>query len=269
MLALDVGTSSVRAGLYDSSGTVLAGLPAERAAYGWTATPDGGMETDAERLFELAAGVVNAAVEGARETGVEIAAVAVSAFWHSLVGVDADGKAVTRVYGWGEMRSVPAALRLRERVDPGAAHARTGCFVHPSYPAAKLLWLREATGATLPRVAAWMSFGEYLELRLFGVRRCSLSMASGTGLLDLRALRWDPELLDAVGVEAEALSPLADTDAPTPPLLREWLRRWPELAGVPWIPPLGDGACANVGSGAVGPGRVGVSIGTSAAVRSL
>jgi gluconokinase len=114
-----------------------------------------------------------------------------------------------------------------------------------------------------------MSWGEYLELRLFGVRRCSLSMASGTGLLDLRRRAWDPEMLAAAEVAEDALSPLVDADAPTPPLRPEWAARWPELRGVPWIPALGDGACANLGSGAVGPRRPAVTVGTSAAVRAL
>jgi gluconokinase len=195
--------------------------------------------------------------------------VAVAAFWHSLLGVDAVGGPLTPLYGWGEMRPAAAALRLRERVDEGEMHQRTGCFLHPSYPVAKLLWLREAAGDTFPRAAGWISFAEYLELRLFGVRRCSLSMASGTGLLARERGEWDAEMLEVVGVAEEKLSPLVDTDAPIPALLPEWARRWPELAGIPWIPPLGDGACANVGSGAVGSDRMALTVGTSAAVRTL
>jgi gluconokinase len=269
VLALDVGSSSARARVYGPDGAALESVPAASEAYAWTATPDGGMETGADALVERTARVVDAALGGARAAGVRIAAVAVATFWHSLLGVGADGAPLTPVYGWGDMRAAAGALLLRARVDAAAAHARTGCFIHPSYPAARLLWLRDAAADTLPRVAAWMSWGEYLELRLFGVRRCSLSMASGTGLLDLRRRAWDPEMLAAAEVAEGALSPLVDADAPTPPLRPEWAGRWPELRGVPWIPALGDGACANLGSGAVGPRRPAVTVGTSAAVRAL
>ncbi|HEX2190894.1 MAG TPA: gluconokinase [Longimicrobiaceae bacterium] len=269
MLALDVGSSSVRARLYDAAGRPVGGAPVPRVRYGWTATPDGGMEVGADRLLELTAGVLDAAAAAVRESGVEVAAVAQTTFWHSLLGVGADGAPLTPVYGWGDVRASAAALRLREMLDPDAAHQRTGCFFHPSYPVCKLLWLRGAAGDTFPRAASWMSFGEYLELRLFGARRCSLSMASGTGLLDLHAGAWDAEVLAAVGVAEAKLSPLVDADAPAPALRPEWARRWPELAGVPWLPPLGDGACASLGSGAVGVGRVGITVGTSAAVRAL
>lgn len=268
VLTLDVGTSSVRARAYDAAGRA-APRPAVQEGYAWTVTPDGGMETDADRLVRRVAGAVDAALRDLRETGARVVAVAPTTFWHSLLGVGSDGVSLTPLYGWGDMRAAAAALRLRERVDPAAVHARTGCFIHPSYPASRLLWLREAAADTFPRVTAWMSFGEYLELCLFGVRRCSFSMGSGTGLMDLRRCAWDPEMLEVTGVAESALSPLVDVDAEPPPLREAWAARWPELRGVPWIPPVGDGACANLGSGAVGMGRVGVTVGTSAAVRAL
>jgi gluconokinase len=269
VLALDVGSSSVRARVYDAAGRALESVPTARVECAWTATPDGGMETAADGLLAAVVGALDTAAAGLRTARVRVAAVATASFWHSLLGVGADGRPATPVYGWGDMRAAGAALRLRERVDEDAVHARTGCFLHPSYPAARLLWLRGAAGDTFPRATAWMSFGEYLELRLFGVRRCSLSMASGTGLLDLRRCAWDAEMLDAVGVAESTLSPLVDVDAPVLPLLPDWARRWPELDGLPWIPPLGDGACANLGSGATGAGLAGVTVGTSAAVRAL
>ena len=269
VLALDVGTSSVRAGLYDERGEPLPGTETARSEVRWRVTPDGGMETDPDALFALVVRVVDAALEGVRATGADVAAVVVATFWHSLMGIGADGAPLTPLYGWGDSRAAGAALALRERLDEGAVHRRTGCFFHPSYPASRLLWLREAARDTFPRIAGWISFGEYLDLRFLGARRVSLSMASGTGLMELERPRWDPEVLAAVGVSPETLSPLVDTDAPSPPLLAEWARRWPELAGVPWLPPLGDGACANVGSGAVDGEHVALTVGTSAALRVL
>ena len=117
-------------------------------------------------------------------------------------------------------------------LDPAAVHARTGCPLHPSFWPMKIAGL----GLDAPR---FVSFPDLL----FG-GRTSLSIASGTGLLGLDG-RWDEELLDVLGLEE---------------------RQLPELADVPvW----GDGACANVGSGAVGRGRAAVTIGTSAALRTV
>jgi gluconokinase len=232
-------------------------------------TPDGAMEIAPEEILARTIAVIDAAVARARGAGLEIAAVATATFWHSLMGIGRDGLPLTPVFGWGDTRAAPAAAVLRQRLDETELHRRTGCFLHPTYPAVKLLWLRGTRADTFRRVSAWIGFGEYLAFRLFGQQMTSYSMASGTGLLDVRRLCWDAEMLDAVGVDAGSMFPLADLDTPFRGLLPEYARRWPELDRVPWFPALGDGACANVGSGAVGAGRVGLTIGTSAALRTL
>jgi gluconokinase len=266
VLALDVGTSSVRAGWVDAAGAPLAGHAVARAEYAWRATPDDGMEVDAEALLDLCVGVIDFAVRTGRAAGLKPAAVALAAFWHGLVGIAADGRALTPLYGWGDARARAAADALRARVDEAEVHARTGCFVHEVYPAAKLVWLRGAGGDSLPPASTWAGIGELLGLRLFGELRTSPSMASGTGLMDLRRCAWDAALLDAAGIGPDALPPIGD--APFRGLLPEFVWRWPELAAIPWYPALGDGACASLGMGATGR-RVGLTVGTSAALRVL
>jgi gluconokinase len=118
------------------------------------------------------------------------------------------------------------------------------------------------------RVARWGSFGEFLEIALFGgPARTSVSMASGTGLLDQETLRWAPAALAAADVEEDRLFPLCDRDEPCQGLLPRWGRRWPALRGVPWYPAVGDGAASNVGSGCVTEDRIALNLGTSAAMR--
>jgi gluconokinase len=267
VLALDVGSSSVRAQVYDARGTALGPASLARVPVRWRTQPPGAMEADAGALVIASLRALDHAVKAARVAKVEIAAVALDTFWHGLVGVAADGKPVTPLYAWGDTRAREDAARLRERVDAAAVHARTGCFVHESYPAAKLVWLRRAAGDSFSRAACWLSIGEHLGERLFGVRRTSLSMASGTGLLDVARCRWDEEMLAATGIGAALLPELSDE--PMAGLAPGLARRWPELAKVPWFPALGDGACATLGSGAGRAGTIALTVGTSAAVRVL
>src|SRR5262245_28814038 len=265
IVTLDVGSSSVRALCFDAAGRAL---PVERQIrYELDTTPDGGVEVDAERLLALTGEALDGLLADLGPRAGAVAAVAMSTFWHAVLGVGADGRARTPVYSWADTRSAAAVEALRARLDEKAYHARTGCVLHTSYLPARLLWLAGADPAAFAASRTFMSFGEYFHLRLFGETRCSVSMASGTGLLDQHRLRWDPTTLEALGLAAERFAPLAGLDAPLAGLRPEWAGRWPALARVPWLPALGDGACSNIGSGCVGPDRIALMVGTSGAMR--
>jgi gluconokinase len=168
---------------------------------------------------------------------------------------------------WADSRAARDAAALRAAVDETALHARTGCHLHASYWPAKLRWLARARPDTLARVARWGSFGEYLELTLFGDAATSVSMASGTGLFDVDAGRWDGEALALARVEAPRLFPVIERHVGRSGLRAPWSARWPALRAVPWFPAVGDGAASNVGSDCVTPDRIALNVGTSAALR--
>ncbi len=267
ILTLDVGTSSLRAMLFDETAAEVTGAETQ-IQHSVYVTPDGGAELDPAMLFENACRAIDATLAHL-PAGATIAAVATSTLWHSVLGVDAGGTLVTPLYTWADTRAAGAAAELRRRLDQDAVHARTGCLLHPSYLPARLLWLRQRHPELWRRVALWLSFGEYMRLRLFGSTLCSLSMASGTGLLDVHACTWDAEVLAAVGLDVARLAPLGDVGDSAKGLGGAWARRWPALAQVPWFPALGDGACSNVGSGCTTPGRIALMVGTSGATRVI
>ena len=268
VLALDIGTSSARGALYDERGLEVEGTQ-ERLVRGFETTSGGGAELDARAAIEQAAQVIDAVAARAAARGAGVASVAVSCFWHSLVGLDAAGRPLTPVYGWADTRSARHAEVLRRRLDERAAHARTGCRFHPSYWPAKLLWLRDERPEIFRGVRRWASFGELLSSLFLGEPAASVSMASGTGLLDLRSCRWDAELLEAVGVSPEQLPAIAPTDGPLGELTDEYARRWPGLRQARWFPAVGDGAANNVGAGCVTRGRAALMVGTSGAMRVM
>jgi gluconokinase len=142
---------------------------------------------------------------------------------------------------WRDTLGAPPPL------DPLGYHRRTGCFLHPAYWPSKLLRLSR-DGMQPARI---VSFADYLFLQLTGELRTTVSMASGTGLFDPNRLDWDEETLAACGVEREQLPPIADEP----------------VSGC--FPGLGDGACSNVGVGAVTRARAALTIGTSGAARVI
>lgn len=263
VVALDVGSSAVRVVAFDAGGRTVA---AAHTPYAMDTTPDGGVETDADRLCDLAAETLDQLLSSLGTRG-PVAAVATSTFWHTVLGVGPDGRARTPLYSWADTRSAPQVRELRRRLDEAAYHGRTGCPLHTSYLPARLLWLRARDPDAFRGSARFLSFGEYLHLRWLGETRCTVSMASASGLYDHAREDWDPVTLEALDLEPARLGPLGDLSPPLGCLRETLAARWPALRGVPWFPALGDGACSNVGCGAVTPGRAALMVGTSGALR--
>jgi len=181
IVALDVGSSSVRAVAFDEEGVASPGDA--HIAYD---------DHDADHLVAACRAVLAEVGEGDL--------VAVSAFWHSLVALDEHERPLTPVLTWRE--TLGATLPPLERDD---YHRRTGCFVHPSYWPAKIVRLREEG----VRARRFVAFGDYLLLRLAGELRTTVSTASGTGLFDPNRLEWDPETLATIGVSPDQLPPVS------------------------------------------------------------
>ncbi len=266
VLTFDVGTSSARALLYDAQARPIDGMAAQ-ITHEMTTTADGGVFCDADALVERTAKVIDDVLNAASGHTDTIAAVASDTFWHNVVGVDGDGAAITPLYTWADTRSEHAAVALRHRLDERAVHERTGCMLHAMYLPAKFTWLAETDAALMDRVVHWMSFAEYFHFNCFGERVCSLSMASGSGLLHLNECRWDDEIINALPIRMEQLSPLRDVNEPLSGLVGAYAERWPTLAKIPWYLSLGDGAASNLGSGGVDGSRIAVNAGTSTAMR--
>ena len=264
VIALDVGTSSVRAAFYDGEGRPIAGR-SHQVKYTPRLTSDGGVEHDANRLLEAVVACLDA-IHPNRPPE-ETRGVGMATFWHGLLGFDSGGHPITPVYMWADTRSFAEAQVLRAALDDEAVHARTGCHLHSSYWPAKLRWLAREHPAETARVARWGSFGEFLELSLFGEATTSVSMASGTGLIDQATARWDPEALAAAEVDEHRLFPLSDRAEPRRDLRAPWASRWPALRTATWFPAVGDGAASNIGSDCTDPTRIALNVGTSAALR--
>ena len=265
ILSIDVGSSSVRAELFDDSGDGVEGTEV-KLDYEFDYTPDGGAAQEADELLDLVVSAVDGALSGAREAA--ITGVAMSTFWHSVLGLDQDGRPTTPILTWADRRAAACVPDLRERLDERANHRRTGCVPHSSYWPAKLLWTRHAMPEAFERTEHWVSPADYFYARFFGESyQVGTSMASGTGLFDQNRRWWDGETLEVLPAEEAQLS--AISDEPRRGLAREWAERWPALRETPWVPAAGDGACSNVGSGCTGSDRLALMVGTSGAMRVL
>ena len=239
-----MGTSGVRAALFDEAGNQIEGAQAvtRRELSGFA-------ELDPDALV---AEVVRTRDELlVRFGGVDLEAVAISAFWHSLMGVDENGAPTTPLLTWADTRAVREASELRAEFDEREIHARTGCRFHPSYWPAKLRWLKAEHPDRFNATRQWLGFGEYLCLRLFEKMAASVSMASATGLFDQRACNWDRGFVETLGVSPDHL-PRIYTD---------------NTDDANSVVVVGDGAANNIGGGCTTKENIALMIGTSGAMR--
>ncbi len=268
ILTIDVGSSSVRALLYDGRGRAVAHVGAQEK-YSLDVTAEGAAEDDADEVLQRVERCIDIALAEAGPLAGEIGGVAVTTLVSNILPIDAAGRPLARLITYADTRDAGDAVELRRRLDEREAHQRTGCMLRSSYWPARLAWFRRTQPELWRSAARWITIGAYLELRLFGQSRVSYSVASWTGLLDRRTLTWDTPLLDAVGLTTERLSPLVDVGEPLRGLREPYASRWPALREVPWFPAVGDGAAANVGSGCTSPERIALTIGTTGAMRTI
>ncbi|MGH9557857.1 MAG: FGGY family carbohydrate kinase, partial [Bryobacteraceae bacterium] len=262
IVSLDIGSSSVRALLFDSGAKQVEGFGA-RLAYQASSTPDGGVEIDPEHLAGMVVDCLDKLHRQVQNAGLKIAAAGSCAFWHSFLGVDQNGRSTLPLLHLLDTRSAAEAARVPD------SHSRTGCVPHTSYWPSKLLWLAKNRSTQFNATRQWISFPEFLFLKFFGRAEVSTSMASGSGLWDQNANDYDQETLAAIRLDRATLAHPDEMDRAARELLPEFRKLWPAFDGIPWFPSLGDGACDNIGSGATSTAKFALMVGTTGAIRAI
>lgn len=266
VLAVDIGTSSVRAMVFDATGRIAARA---RIGYGTVRPAPYFEEQDPDLVRnEAFRAIALCLAEPGAEPGA-ISAIAFSSQFYSVIAVDPDDRPLTRNILWSDGRAERQAEAMTAAHGPLWLYPRTGCQMNSIYPLAKIAWLREVTPAVFARAARFVSIKEYVTRPLVGTWVVDHSMASTTGLFDIHARDWDGTALAAAGIDRGQLStPVSGLAAfplrPDSPLRDCGLR--PDV--VVYLG-AGDGPLANLGSGASAVGAVNIDLGTSGAARCI
>ena len=260
LLSIDAGTSGVRAALFDECGAFVPGAQTRKHRAFTTVSDFAELNAD-----QIVAEVITTIDELLANFTGQIDLIAISAFWHSLLGIDADGLPTTPLLTWADTRAARYANKLRENFDEHETHARTGCRFHSSYWPAKLQWLEHEHHEKFLKTRCWLGFAEYLCLRLFGDVATSVSMASATGMFNQRESDWDWEFARRLGISPDTL--LEIKSQLNARLTGSFASRWPALAQARLVTIVGDGAANNIGAGCSTKDRIALMIGTSGAMR--
>lgn len=253
VIGIDIGTTNTKAVAFTVDGTVLASAGVSYPVY---TDADGRHELDPEQLREAVELVMRGLKEELDSMQGESEGIGFSCAFHSLLAVDIEGKPLTRAMTWADLRPSEVAKGLKGSEAGRRIYQHTGTPIHAMSPLCKLLWLKESQPEIFGRAARFIGIKEYIWWRLTGKYQVDHSIASATGLFDIRRLEWYAEALALAGVDAGRLS------EPVPCTYTGRSRSNLQL-----IIGGGDGSLANLGSGAIRPGETALTIGTSGAIR--
>lgn len=261
IIGIDVGTTNTKAVAFTDGGEVLGSTGVSYPIYSDT---EGQHELEPSELLDAVVSALKSVYSSIAVSG--LAGISFSCAMHSLILVDPAGKPLTRAITWADQRAASHAKALKESAAGRRIYRQTGTPVHAMSPLCKLLWLREAEPDLFARAARFISIKEYIWWSLFGEYKVDHSIASATGLMDIRKLDWCEEALSVAGIRADQLSTLVPGRYSSSALLPAW-HSLGLPSGVPFVLGGSDGCLANLGSSAVRPGETALTIGTSGAVR--
>ena len=254
VIGLDIGTTNVKAVAFDDDGRIV--RASER--HNTTLCPAPGFsEQEPEAVFQNVTAVLDDVLShiGSSET---LHGVVLSSAMHGLMAVDASGNPLTNILLWSDLRADEVARALRQGGEGAALYQRTGVPVHAMSPLVKLIWMRRRRPDIFHKAHKFLGIKDYVWYRLTGKYEVDLSVASATGLMNIRDKQWDDNILSSAGISLTRLPEIVSTT-----------HRATLASGVPICIGASDGALANLGSGATAPGQVAVTVGTSAAIRTV
>src|SRR6516165_1328985 len=260
VLAIDQGTTSTRAILFDSFGRTRSGAQIELTQHyprpGW-------VEHDPEEIWQS---VVSTCREVLSIADGPIAAIGLTNQRETTVLWErATGRTIHKAIVWQDGRTAELCANWRADGLAETIAQRTGLVVDPYFSASKIRWLLDTVPGLHERARAGeIVFGtidSFLLWRLSGGRRhaTDVTNASRSMLFDIRRLEWDAALLEAFGIPLAILPEIADTDANHGAATRDLLGAAVPITGI-----AGDQQAALIGQACFRPGMVKSTYGTGA-----
>ncbi|HEY0898699.1 MAG TPA: gluconokinase [Sphingobacteriaceae bacterium] len=260
-LGIDIGTGSTKAVALDASGRSL-GMA--QVSYPTLVPERGYSEQDPEIIWEA---FVKCFREITARMGGRLQAVSFSSAMHSLLPVDESGRPLLNLMTWADSRAAQIAQQLRDSPDGEPLYRLTGTPVYSISLVPKILWIRENMPGVFSRTCKLISIKEFIWFKLFNAYQIDHSLASATGLFNIRDLEWEPLSLRLAGIDSTKLSEPVSTGALRYDLTDDSRKVLGLKEGTAFVIGGSDGCLANLGTFALGKGRAAITIGTSGAVR--
>ncbi len=247
LLGIDIGTSGCKLLLIDETGRVLKSASAE---YPLSIPQPMWSEQNPDDWWN---GVQTCLAEIGEP---DIDAIGLSGQMHGAVFLDAHDRVIRPAILWNDQRTTLECAQIDEIIGAQRVREITGNPPLTGFQLPKILWLRNNEPAHFTLVRSVLLPKDYIRFKLTGVKAAEVSDAAGTGIFDVSKRTWSSEMLAALDLDANLFPEVFESDVIS--------ARTPD--GIPVAGGGGDQAAGAVGTGAVEPGIVSVSLGTSGVV---
>jgi xylulokinase len=263
-LGVDVSTTGAKALLIDSKGTVVASATTPLSH----STPKPlWSEQDPHEWWTGTSESIRHALSEAGATGADVTAVGLTGQMHGLVLLDGDHKVLRPAILWNDQRTAAQCDAIRARMGGRAALVKvTGNDALTGFTAPKILWVRDNEPEVYAKARLVLLPKDYVRLRLTGAAAMDKADGSGTLLFDLAARDWSAEVLRKLEIPREWLPPTFEGPEVTGKVTAEAAAQTGLREGTPVMAGGGDQAAGAVGAGAVRPGVVALTLGTSGVI---
>lgn len=266
VIGVDIGTTSTKSVLFTKEGRIISTHGVEYPLY--SPTPETA-EQDPDLIFTAVIESIKETMQKGKIPVEDLLCVSFSSAMHSLIAVDRNGHPLTQCITWADNRSSEWAKKISEEMDGHSLYLRTGTPIHPMSPLAKLTWIKHEFPVIAASAYKFISIKEYVFYKLFGRYVIDYSIASATGLFNLKDLDWDKGALEVAGVTRDKLSELVPTTYHLSGLAEVFANELGIMKNTPFVVGASDGVLSNLGVNAIKPGVVAVTIGTSGAIRAV
>lgn len=263
VLAIDIGTTSTKALAVLSNSNVL---KSSQQFYPTHYPKPGYAEQNPEQILKAVKEVINDVLSCVTDS-YSLQGICFSCAMHSLLAVDAAGNPLSPLIIWADTRSSLKAKQLKNTELGHLLHDQTGTAVHPMSPLCKILWWKEHEPDQFHRTHKFISIKEFVIHHLCGVFLIDHSLASATGLFNIETLAWSTEAMQLTGLTASKLSEPVSIYHKTKVKSHSDLH--PKALGIDVFMGGSDGCLAQLGSNAMNPGDMTITVGTSGAVRRV
>ena len=263
VMGIDSSTTATKAQLVDATGTVVAVAASE---YEYQTPQPLWSEQSPDLWWTATKEAVSAVLATAGITGADVVAVGLTGQMHGLVLLDEAGNSLRPAILWNDQRTAPECDEIRDRVGRDRLIRITGNDALTGFTAPKILWVRNNEPQVFEQARQVLLPKDYVRFQLTGEYASDRAGGAGTILFDLATRTWSNEILSDLGLDPALFPPTYEGHEVTGTVTASAAAATGLAVGTPIVAGAGDQAANGVAVGAIDPGVVGLSLGTSGVV---